>query len=257
MRKRAISFEECGPISDYILSHNGVHPSSYPDSDWYIVPFPASKGYPFNSDNLATVNDYSFVQNIDFQAARSEGESRWVGGSRDISWRLHVFLWAIETAVSNFPELDVVEFGTGQGYMAAASCPRIATRSAFTGRFFLFDTFERNDESLFYYSDDVNEVRSYFSKFPFVQVIEGQLPATVESSGIRQVSFLHVDLNSAEGEEASLRSISPLLADGALVLFDDAGNPGCQNQLEVARNFALSRDRSLLQLPTGQALLLA
>lgn len=255
INNKVVQSDQLTRFSDKILDHNGVHPLDYPESGWFLVPFPASKGIPFNSDNLATVNDYSFTEDHNFQALQSVAKSRWKEGTRDISWRLHVFLWAIETATTRSPESDIVELGTGQGFMAAASCQRIAQLGAFSGRFFLFDTFEREDQSLFYYSDDVEEVRSYFERFDFVRVIEGRLPASLRLADPKRISFLHVDLNSASAEDASLDEISPLLEEGALVLFDDAGNPGCQDQLDVAKNFAGSRKRPLLQLPTGQALL--
>jgi len=253
--KGLLSSEQLSLVPNGTLNHNGAEPQEYPETHWHLVPFPAAKGVPFNADNLATVNDHSFLHDVTFVKARTAAESRWVEGSRDISWRLHVFLWAVRVAISRNPSANLVEFGTGKGYMAAACCTQLGDDTDFSGRLFLFDTFQQGDQDLFYYSSDAEEVRRYFDVYDFVQVIEGQLPESFQRSDIASVSFVHVDLNSAQAELLALREVSSVLDPNALILFDDAGNPGCRPQLEVATGFANSIGRPLLQLPTGQALI--
>ncbi len=78
-----------------ILKHNGVNLLEYPEKSWSFVPFPDQKGDVFNADNLATVNRHNFLRCPKFMAAKYAAESRWGGGNvRDISWRLHIMLWA-------------------------------------------------------------------------------------------------------------------------------------------------------------------
>ena len=240
--------------------HNGVELAEYPEDRWTLVPFPAAKGNPFNADNLATVNDHSFLEDPRFVRARSAAESRWADGSRDISWRLHVMLWAVDLALRLRPSCDVLELGVGLGYMAAGICrwfeldAQVATADALRpSSITLIDRFT-NPEGKFPYADGDEDVRRYFSRFGAVHVVKGDLPEALGEVRAASVGFLHVDLNSADAEAASLRRLSPDLRSPCVVLFDDSGNPFCEDQLRVHRSFAASRGAELLQLPTGQAL---
>lgn len=240
--------------------HNGVELADYPEDLWTLIPFPAAKGSPFNADNLATVNDHSFLQDPRFAGARAAAESRWVAGSRDISWRLHVMLWAVDLALRLRPACDLLELGAGSGYMAAGICRWYDLDTdgpsggvGRPGSITLIDRFT-NPEGHFFYAEGDEEVRRYFSRFPSVRVIKGDLPEALGEFRATNVGFLHVDLNSAEAEEASLERLAAELRSPCVVLFDDSGNPFCEDQLRVHRTFAASRSAELCQLPTGQAL---
>jgi O-methyltransferase len=248
------------------LTHNGTRLRDYPEEHWDFVPFPAQKGEPYVADNLGTVNDHSFLVESRFIAAHKAASSRWALGTRDIRWRLHVFLWAVETALRTHPDAALVELGTGNGYMAAGACDYFDWgQTALTaGRsLWLIDSFEakRRDETAevgprrFFYADGDDDVRTYFAKYRGVTVVRGWLPEVIDVTPIEeQVCFVHVDLNSAEAEVGSLERLGPRLVGGSIVLLDDSGNPGCADQLLAHREWALSRSASFLHLPSGQGL---
>lgn len=106
-----------------------------------------------------------------------------------------------------------------------------------------------------YYADGSTEVREYFSVFPGVKIVEGLLPETLGFIGNSQIAFAHVDLNSASAEDSCLSAIRNRLKVGSVLLFDDSTNPGCEQQLEVHRRFAASLGNFLLELPTGQSIM--
>ena len=106
-----------------------------------------------------------------------------------------------------------------------------------------------------YYADGSTEVREYFSLFPGVKIVEGCLPETLGFIGNSQIAFAHVDLNSASTEDSCLSAIRNRLKVGSVLLFDDSTNPGCEEQLEVHRKFATSLGNYLLELPTGQSIM--
>ena len=106
-----------------------------------------------------------------------------------------------------------------------------------------------------YYADGSADVREYFSAFPGVEVIEGLLPETLDLTGSSPIAFAHIDLNSASAEESCLSAIRSRLKVGSVLLFDDSTNPGCEEQLKVHRIFADSLGSYLLELPTGQSIL--
>lgn len=248
-----------------LMRHNNTRLSEYPEMDWDLVPFPAQKGPPYVADNLATVNSHAFLEEPRFRAATSAAEERWTLGTRDIRWRLHTFLWAIETALRMHEEGALVELGTGNGFMAAGACCWLDWGSdALTkGRsLWLVDSFasERPDEQSgttarrFFYADGDIEVREYFARFTGVMVVTGWLPDAVGAIHAESIAFVHVDLNSATSEIASLDRLAPRLRSQAVVLFDDSGNPGCADQLEAHRGWAAARSAPFLQLASGQGL---
>lgn len=247
------------------LRHNDTALSDYPEDDWDLVPFPAQKGPPYVADNLATVNDSSFLRGPQFIAAHEAAMGRWSLGTRDIRWRLHTLLWAMETALRTHPEGALVELGTGNGYMAAGACQWLdwgADGLTSDRDFWLVDSFaaDRPDEKQapglrrFYYADGDDEVRQYFARFPGVSIVTGWLPEATEQITSETIAFVHVDLNHAETEIQALDALTPRLLPGAMVLFDDSGNPGCGEQLVAHRAWAARRNTPFLQLPSGQGL---
>ena len=253
-------------LGDPSLVHNGESVDVYPEEEWYLAVFPAQKGRPFDADNLATVSASPFLQDPAFVTARSAAESRWSGhGMRAIPWRLHVALWTAMTAARQHPSGDLVELGTGRGYMAAAICRTEPVRLS-SRRLFLVDRFTTVEPSgtspnvsgapgPFFYTDDAAEVRRHFEQYPWVAVIEGDLPAAVEELPSTGLCWVHVDLNDSAIEVESLRRLRTRLLPGAFVLFDDTGNPGYEASAEAHRQFADEIGAPLLYLPTGQALL--
>lgn len=247
------------------LRHNGTQLHDYPELYWDLVAFPAQKGAPYVADNLATVNAHAFLEDPRFVAAEREASGRWSTGRRDIRWRLHTLLWAVETALRLHPDGDLVELGTGHGYMAAGTCNWLAWGEnplTIDRRFWLVDSFtmERPDEAgeqvapRHYYADGDAEVRAYFAQYPGVCVVTGWLPEATDEICSQRLAFVHVDLNHADSEIASLDRLFPRMLSGAVVLFDDSGNPGCDVQLEGHRDWAVAHGAPFLMLATGQGL---
>jgi hypothetical protein len=253
-----------------ILEHNGVSIKDYPESDWFLVPFPSQKGIPFNSDNLATVNRSSFLNDPYFQKSRKVAEARWSNTEkvRNITWRLHVFLWAVSQGLKNSNANDsiFVECGTGKGFMAAAATDFFSWGSKLP-KFYLIDSFvsfypnlngdqKENGQKLFVYAESDVEVRDYFSKYDNVQLVKGLIPnCLIDLPTNKKIKFLHLDLNHFKAERDALEFLKDFFDDGAVILFDDFGGPGGDMQAEVHEQFARINGKSLLQLPTGQALI--
>jgi O-methyltransferase len=252
-----------------LKSHNGVSVFDYPESSWNLVPFPAQKGDVFNADNLATVNRHEFLADLKFINARNAAESRWgkPKSVRDISWRLHVVLWAYGLAIKNRNAEDAicVECGTGRGYMAAG----IAEFHQINGKspnFYLIDTFTSHlvsssgnaviSPASFAYSDGDEEVNEYFSRYECITTIKGLIPEALKQLPDAPISFLHIDLNNTNAEAAALSFLKDRLITGSIIIFDDYGGPGGQDQAIMHEKFAISVNKDLLILPTGQAVII-
>ena len=256
------------PILD-AMSHNGQKVGHYPSDEWNLVPFPADKGMPFNFDNLATVNDFSFMAEDRFLRAREAADKRWHPHGRNISWRLHTYLWAAQTSLASQPGSTWVELGCGKGYMATAILTYLDQNpeSSLPDRFVLFDRFSmeygsetaggasnepKEGEGLFYYTESSEEVAKHFSNWSFVEVVIGNLPGSLGKVPLSGISFVHIDLNNPQIEVESLEMLTPALLQGALLLFDDSGNPGCRDSLDQHKHWSSSYGLPFLQLPTGQ-----
>lgn len=253
-----------------ILKHNGLSIYDYPEKKWFFIPYPEQKGLPFNTDNLTTVNRSSFLIDINFINAKQIAESRWgdIPNKRDISWRLHTFLWTISQSLINIDNNKhiFVECGTGRGYMAAATA--VFFKDTNMPNFFLIDSFkstqpnnygDQNDsgEKLFVYADDDKEVRNYFSKYEYFKIITGIIPFCLNELPLnKKIKFLHIDLNFYKAENDALEFLKNYFETGCIILFDDFGGPGGALQAEVHEKFANDNKKSLLQLPTGQAIII-
>jgi len=251
-----------------ILNHNGESIFCYPERKWNFVPFPAQKGNVFNADNLATVNRHDFIDEAKFIETINITEKRWgkPGNVRDISWRLHTILWATSYALNHFKNYKnyiFLECGTGKGYMAAGVCNyhRLNKESP---EYFLLDTFKpflekgsfRTKPADFAYSDGEEEVRTYFAMYENVKIIKGLIPSTLGELPNKKIAFLHLDLNNAQAEYQALEYLRNKFSKGSIIIFDDFGGFGGDEQALVHKNYAKSINRELLVLPTGQAVLI-
>ena len=253
-----------------ILKHNEISIDDYPETTWNLVPFPAQKGNVFNFDNLSTVNRHSFIDEYRFVKALSAAEGRWKdngGHVRNITWRLHIMLWAVDLALSTAKENEIfVECGTGKGYMAAGIAEYFNWGED-KPAFYLIDSFkntmpnELGDQTesgneLFVYADGDSEVKKYFSKYNSVNILTGFIPdILINLPPTKIIRFLHIDLNSCIAEMKALENLVSRFDKGTVILFDDFGGPGGIEQAELHENFAKINSKFLLQLPTGQAMI--
>lgn len=80
----------------------------------------------------------------------------------------------------------------------------------------------------------------------------GRIPESLRDVG--PVAFLHVDLNNAVSEEHAVRHFWPRMSDGGVMVFDDYGFVGYEEQRASADRLAQELGFSVLALPTGQGL---
>jgi hypothetical protein len=146
---------------------------------------------------------------------------------------------------------------------------------AFKKEFYLYDSFEglseelvREDDYKFNpnYKDIANKsyrepgiyvgVVNRFAPNPTVKITKGFLPGTLDERCPTQISFLHMDLNSPEAERATLEQLWDRIVEGGYIVFDDYGWLFFERQKEVEDAWAKSLGHSILELPSGQGLLI-
>jgi hypothetical protein len=192
-------------------------------------------------------------------------------GSDGIAWRLNTLVWAGRLALRAGG--DFVECGTFKGDMAWVVLQTIG--AAHISRFWLFDSFEGFSPSYssaddfpespgfldfangFYRQPGLYEyVKDRFASFPNVNIVKGFLPDSFGTAVPERIGFLHVDLNSPRAEIAVLDRLFDRVLPGGVVVFDDYGWKVYHKQKEAEDDFLGPRGYDILELPTGQGLVI-
>ena len=231
----------------------------------------------YDADNLTVWHkSVHFLKDPRFLAAYHRGMNsghkicREPGSDIDIhiEWRVHVILWAAWQA-SMLPG-DFVECGVNTGIYSLAICEYLNFNR--TGKnFYLFDTFAgipleqiterekalgRIEENLAWFEECYDVARRNFAPYPKAQLVRGRIPDTLSTVTIDQVCYLSLDLNIVEPEIAAMEFFWDKLSPGAPVVLDDYGWLGFAPQREALDAFAARKGVAILNLPTGQGLLI-
>ncbi len=99
-------------------------------------------------------------------------------------------------------------------------------------------------------------VRSNFSEWKNIRIIEGAIPETLPEVAARQIAFCHIDMNCSPPEVAALSCFWDRLVPGAMVLLDDYAYYGYQPSKNGMDRFAEEKGVMIASLPTGQGLLI-
>lgn len=176
-------------------------------------------------------------------------------------WRLHVLAWAADHCL-RLPG-DFVECGVFKGFSTAVLAQYLDF-AKLPQRWFLYDTFSGVPERQLN-SDDENPaayldpqlhafVLERFAAYPNIRVIRGQVPEILETEAPDSVSYLHIDMNSADAELGALEQLFHRVVPGGLVVLDDYGWHQYREQKYVEDAFFGRVGYRVLELPTGQGL---
>ncbi|MFN3524234.1 MAG: class I SAM-dependent methyltransferase [Phenylobacterium sp.] len=167
-----------------------------------------------------------------------------------ILWRTAVLMWGVRQALRR--EGAFVECGVYRGTTA-----RILIDAGQIERpFFLYDTFETAERHLPALGPDLEPfVRRRFADKPNVVITKGRAPESLGNAP-EQIAFLHIDMNSAEAEVGALEVLFDRLVPGAVLVLDDYGWGFYRDQFEAETKWFAARGYSVLELPTGQGLVI-
>lgn len=219
--------------------------------------------------NIDFLDDQQFMRA--YRAGVNSGHK--IGGATaatqdiHIEWRIHVCCWAAWHAKQLVG--DFVECGTNTGIMSLAICNYLDFNHL-QKDFYLFDTYcgipddqvtpgERKN-GLHLQNSDYEEcferAKQNFAPFKRAQLVRGKVPDTLTSVSIDKICYLMLDMNIVAPERAALEYFWPKLVSGAIVLFDDYGWSGYIAQKQAHDAFAESKGVKILNLPTGQGMLI-
>jgi O-methyltransferase len=204
-----------------------------------------------------------------FESIKGSHQYDQYNGPDGIFWRLNTLCWAAKCALRAGG--DFVECGVFKGDMAWVVLQSLG--EAAMPRYYLYDSFEGFSETYsspedyplnpgfldfankHYREQGMYEyVRDRFAPYANVKVIKGFLPEALNIDRPERIGFLHVDLNSPRAEVAVLERLFDRVVPGGVVVFDDYGWKLFEKQKVAEDEFMRARGYEVLELPTGQGL---
>jgi len=219
----------------------------------------------FYEDGLFTIANSDFRKTEHFKRVYAAAKGTGSFGRWNLRWRIHVLGWAANHASTldgDFVECGVEHGGTAMAAITHTDFGRLGKR------FWLLDTFKGLDRSQLTadevaseagyldYVDSFERVTANFKDMDFVRLVRGSVPGTLDQVTCERVAYLHLDMNCTAPEIAALEYFWPKIAPFGVVVMDDYGWPRHHQQKIGYDRFVRERGLQLLQLPTGQAILI-
>lgn len=223
----------------------------------------------YNADIISTDANTDFMLDPKFieayEACKFVDKNRFLGGGYDIRWRIHTVLWAAKYASKL--EGDFVDIGGGFG-LFASSIYKFLDFQDMDKTYFLLDSFQGlEDKNLRIeekhrvnvyekYGNWYEEVKNNFKEYKNMKIIPGFIPGTLNQITTKKIAYASIDLNCAEPERDALIFIWERLVNGGIIVFDDYGFPGHENQKKVHDDFAKEKNCLIFTVPTGHGILI-
>ena len=205
-------------------------------------------------DNLFTWGrNNSLFDDLAFRKAWEDNAEN--ASDRAIAWRRYILATLAYHAIQH--DGDFVECGVYQGSGVKTVVDYLGGK-AFPKTFWAFDTydwnpvegraFEKQEPGLF------DWVRQRFAGYEQVRVVQGLIPDVFAGHCPEKIAYLHIDLNDARGEVATLEHLFDRVVPGGVIVFDDYEWAGLYRPQKLAEDPWLdARGYRAVPLPTGQA----
>src|SRR5712691_8148737 len=189
-------------------------------------------------------------------------QRRTDGPGRHLELRLNTLAWAGTHTLHVAG--DFVECGVFHGFCSAFLADYLNFASV-DKSYYLYDTFagipaeydsEANNDPLLAAPGLYESVCARFAAYPNVRVVKGVVPDTLHQVSPERIAFLHLEISSSKSEIAALDMLFDRVSPGGVIVFDDYGWLAYQAQQIAEDAFVRARGYRILELPTGQGLLL-
>lgn len=171
-------------------------------------------------------------------------------------WRTFVLCWAAKTSLGLAG--DFVEIGCNKGYFAR--CIAEFTDFANAGKeFYLYDVFDppsQAEGTPGHGPDSFEVVKDRFADHPNVTVTKGVILDVFEDTAPEEIAFMHINVNSIAAGIGALERLFDRMPPGGIVILNDYGHGALAIQKEVEDAFMAMRGHAILELPTGQGLVI-
>ena len=221
----------------------------------------------YNEDSLATNAITDFLDDKKFLANYKKAAH---GTNIKIMYRAYNLNYFAEYALNLFKKKEgcFIELGVHKAVLSKFLVLNNKFKKNLT--FYLFDTYkgipmkniiEKDQTHIkflnknIYSIDSFDFVKKKFKKYPFVKLIRGNLPYSLKNKNInlKNIQFLHIDLNNAYPEIESIKILYKNILPGAPVILDDyCFSKDYLTQKKCWDKFAKEKKFKILSLPTGQ-----
>lgn len=211
----------------------------------------------FAGDNLVTWGkSLGWTEDTDFVVAFNEHAKSTV--ERTIAWRTVTLAWAARQALR--VEGDFVECGCYKGTTAHIIYD-VAKLAGSDRRFFLYDLFDGAGDVAKHGMPEhgpqlEEQVRARFAGRENVIVTQGPVPTSLQRASPEKIAFMHIDMNNAAAEIGALEALFDRVTPGGVIVLDDYGWIAYKAQQIAERDWFARRGYFVLELPTGQGLVL-
>lgn len=225
-----------------------------------------TKVYEF--DGVVTQHNMSVIESPRMQYS-IHSANEVAGWDYQIPMRIHQAIWCVDTMLKSkaTSKSSLVEIGTGRGYvMMAVLRSRSFLDSDIHNPVFLCDSYlpySLNSESKQdiengvnkHYAVNAEQTRKAFSSFRNVQIVEGNLPDSLNLVDFGSIGFCHIDLNNPQVEIECLKKLWPKIEPGGIILIDDYAYLGFGSTYKAFNEFAIEKDVTILTTAFGQGII--
>jgi len=224
--------------------------------------------YTYSADGYNTHHNASCLDEPRFKKAYEQGiNSGHKFGDVDLRWRVHQYCWAGWHA--RHLEGSFVECGVNTGIFSL-SVMNYVDFNSLDKDFYLFDTFAGAPDDQFteaerrvgidkIHMDTCTEcwdrAMRNFRPFPRAHLVRGRVPDSLSHVKIEKVCYASIDMNAVAPEIAAVEHFWPKMVTGAIMILDDYGWLHHVNQKTALDEFAERNGVKILNLPTGQGIL--
>jgi len=211
----------------------------------------------FTGDNLFTYSrNLGFLDDEAFMAAFNKNVE--TEEEKSIIWRNHTLCWAAWNAMRL--DGDLIECACYKGTTARIVCDYLDFGKS-EKQYYLYDLFEHSVEMDHHGLPDhgvdlYEKVKQRFADLKNVHVIQGSVPEIMHQFAPEKISLLHLDLNGAAAEVGALEFLFDRIVPGGVIVLDDYGWLGYSAQKKAEDPFFAARGYRVLELPTGQGMVI-
>ncbi|MBK1694625.1 hypothetical protein CKO09_07725 [Chromatium weissei] len=213
----------------------------------------------YAGDNIFAIGrNLSFLENESFvNAWRSHAETNV---EHAIVWRIYVLAWVAKSILMRKIPGDFVECACYKGTSARIICDYINFAHV-NKNYYLYDLFEHDDTMIHHSMPEhgvtlFESVKKRFANFSNVIITKGFVPQVLDEISPSTISFLHIDLNNAPAEIGALERLFDRLSTGGILILDDYGWRVYREQKLAEDVWLAARGYEVLELPTGQGLVI-
>jgi len=184
---------------------------------------------------------------------------------RAMIYRAHTLVYFLRQIIRKQIPGDCIELGVFRGFKSKILL-NCCDSQLEDKKWFLLDTFTGIDEKLASDSPIRNSehnkpflidfIKHRFKKYDRVNIIHGSAPESVAKVTSKNFCFIHLDMNSATAEIASLELLWDSLSPGGCVILDDFGLSSHKAQCLAHKKWFQLRGIHILELPTAQGIVI-